>query len=97
MEGYPTGSLDHNVPFLVASGLNVAANELPLDAELRDQGILLRSDLPPLETREAGVLEQHFRDIDSHGRSWRGVERDELYRFRIKAVGRVRYGSQQLR
>lgn len=94
MEGYPAGSLDHNVPFLVASGLNVAVNELPLDAELRDQGILLRSEIPPLESREGEVLERHFGDIDSNGRSWHGVEREEPYRFRVKTVGRVSYAME---
>lgn len=89
MDGYPVGSLGHNVPFLVAAGLDSTTNELPLDGELKEQGILLRSELPPLEGREVEVLEQHFRDIDRKGNSWKGVERGEPYRFRIKSVGRV--------
>ena len=48
MDGYPAGSLDHNVPLLVASGLNAALPELQLEGDLKDQGILLKSELPPL-------------------------------------------------
>lgn len=90
MDGYPAGSLDHNVPLLVASGLNAAPPELQLDGELREQGILLRSSLPPLDTKDAGVLEAYFGEIDAWGRSWTSLARDEPYRFRIKTVGRVR-------
>ncbi|KAH6981964.1 Gryzun, putative trafficking through golgi-domain-containing protein [Ilyonectria sp. MPI-CAGE-AT-0026] len=88
MDGYPAGSLDHNVPFLVAAGLNTETNELPLNAELRDQGILLRSELPPLESKEAEVLGQYFAEIDAQGKSWSGVEREEPHRFRIRTLGR---------
>ncbi|KAJ6442118.1 glutathione transferase omega-1 [Purpureocillium lavendulum] len=88
MDGYPAGSLDHNVPLLVASGLNSAAPELQLDGELKDQGILLKSELPPLESQEADVLGEHFAEIDSHGKSWTSVARDEPYRFRVRTVGR---------
>ncbi|KAK7420279.1 hypothetical protein QQZ08_010479 [Neonectria magnoliae] len=88
MDGYPVGSLDHNVPFLVAAGLNTETNELPLNAELKDQGILLRSELPPLETREVEVLAKYFHDIDAQGKSWSGVEKEEPYRFRIRTLGR---------
>ena len=89
MDGYPAGSLDHNVPFLVVSGLNDATPELPLDDELKDQAILLRSELPTLETKEAKVLEEYFEEVDDRGKSWVGVQRDEPYRFRIKTIGRV--------
>ena len=89
MDGYPDGSLDHNVPFIIAAGLNSKTNELPLDSDLKEQGILLRSELPPLKSKEIEVLEQYFEEIDSEGTSWSGVNRDEAYRFRIKSVGRV--------
>ncbi|PNY23345.1 Uncharacterized protein TCAP_06725 [Tolypocladium capitatum] len=89
MDGYPAGSLDRNVPFLVASGLNSKVPELQLQDELKDQGILLKSELPPLESKEAGVLEEYLEEIDAQGVSSTGVSRDEPYRFRIKTVGRV--------
>lgn len=89
MDGYPAGSLDHNVPLLVVSGLNDAAPHLPLDDELKDQAILLRSELPTLQTKEAKILEEYFQEVDDNGKSWVGVQRDEPYRFRIKTIGRV--------
>lgn len=89
MDGYPTGSLDHNVPFIVATGLNSTTNELPLSAELKDQAILLRSELPLLEGKEVEVLEEYFEEITSKGTSWTGFSKEESYRFRIKSVGRV--------
>ncbi|KAH6894420.1 Gryzun, putative trafficking through golgi-domain-containing protein [Thelonectria olida] len=88
MDGYPAGSLDHNVPFLVAAGLNAETYALPLNAELKDQGILLRSELPHLEGKEADVLTQYFKEVDAQGKSWSGVTREEGHRFRIKTLGR---------
>ncbi|KAG6184540.1 hypothetical protein E4U27_000899 [Claviceps purpurea] len=88
MEGYPEGSLDHNVPFLVASGLNDAEPHLDLPGELRCQGLRVTSDLPPLDTREAQLLGNYFEEIDSRGHSWTVVPRNEPYRLRIKTVGR---------
>lgn len=89
MDGYPVGSLARNVPFLVTSGLNSTPPELDLDGELGNQGILVKSDIPPLETKEAGILEEFFQAVDARGTSWAPVSRDETYRFRVKSVGRV--------
>ena len=90
MNGYPEGSLEHNVPFIVASGLNATANELPLAQELRDNAILIKSELPPLESREADVLEAYFEQVDKKSHTWKGLSKDDSYRFRIKTLGRVR-------
>lgn len=90
MDGYPSGSLDHNVPFLVACGLTSADQESSLSGDLKDQGILLESELPPLDTDESKALAAHFEKVDEEGHSWAAVERDELYKFRVKSVGRVR-------
>ncbi|RTE69746.1 hypothetical protein BHE90_015873 [Fusarium euwallaceae] len=88
MDGYPTGTLDHNVPFLVAAGLNSETYELPLSAELKDQSILLRSELPPIEGDDAEVLAQYMKDVDASAKSWSAFEREEPYRFRIRNTGR---------
>ena len=90
MDAYPQGSLDHNVPLIVVSGLNSNSFELHLSDELKDQSILIRSELPPLDTKEAQVLDEHFKKLDAQGRSWTGVARDEKFRCRIKSTGRVR-------
>lgn len=89
MDGYPTGSLDHNVPLLVAAGLNNETNELPLSAELKEQSILLRSEIPPVDSKNAEVLSQYFKDVDASAKSWSVFERNEPYRFRVRATGRV--------
>lgn len=89
MDGYPLGSLDHNVPLVIFSGLTSNSVEVELDATLRGEAALLRSDLPPLDSKEAEILEQYFGNVDSDGQSWTAVPRDEPYRLRIKSVGRV--------
>ncbi|KAK6451075.1 hypothetical protein FP744_10007326 [Trichoderma asperellum] len=86
MDGYPLGSLDHNVPLIVVSGLNSDPPEQPPKANGR--GILLRSDLPPLESREASFLQSYFEEVAERGTSWTAVTRDEPFRVRIKTVGR---------
>jgi hypothetical protein len=96
MDGYPEGSLEHNVPFIVASGLNATVNELPLPAELREKAILIKSELPPLESREADVLEAYFDEVDTKSHTWKGLGKDESYRFRIKTLGRVRIKYREL-
>ncbi|KAJ6787902.1 hypothetical protein PWT90_01885 [Aphanocladium album] len=89
MDGYPLGSLDHNVPLVIFSGLTSRSSEIELDATLREDAALLRSDLPPLDSKEAELLKQHFEDVDNEGQSWTGVSREEPYRLRIKTVGRT--------
>ncbi|KAM4062976.1 gryzun, putative trafficking through golgi domain-containing protein [Hirsutella rhossiliensis] len=89
MDGYPAGCLDHNVPFLVVSGLSSKAPELQPQAQPEGQGLLLRSDYPPVDEEAAEFLEKHFTQLDAHGTSWTGVSRQEPYRFRIKTVGRT--------
>jgi trafficking protein particle complex subunit 11 len=89
MDGYPAGSLDHNVPYVIVSGFNLSPSELPLSKELQDQAILFRSEQPPLETREAKVLQTYLGEVDQEGRSWTGVSREEPFKLRIKNAGRV--------
>jgi hypothetical protein len=87
MDGYPLGSLDHNVPLIVVSGLNSDPPEQPPKGN--GQGVVLRSDLPPLEGKEANFLESYFEEVDERGQLWTVVTREEPYRVRVKSVGRV--------
>ncbi|KAL7951862.1 Gryzun, putative trafficking through Golgi domain-containing protein [Trichoderma barbatum] len=87
MDGYPLGSLDHNVPLIVVSGLRSDPPEQPPKANGR--GVLLRSDLPPLEGQEATFLESYFEKVNERGKSWTVVTREEPYRVRVKTVGRT--------
>ena len=93
MDGYPLGSLDHNVPLIVACGLTSRAVEIELHEALRGEGAKIHSELPALDSQEAELLEKYFADVDSRGKSWKTVGRDEGYRLRIKSVSRVRYAK----
>ncbi|KAL6874961.1 Gryzun, putative trafficking through Golgi domain-containing protein [Trichoderma novae-zelandiae] len=92
MDGYPLGSLDHNVPLLVVSGLSSDHDQTAQPPEAKGkangEGVLLRSDLPPLEGKQAKFLESYFEKVNERGQSWTVVTREEPYRVRVKTVGR---------
>lgn len=90
MDGYPLGSLDHNVPYLLVSGLTTSNSELPLQENLKyERKILLKSKLPAAEGADAKALTKYFQLVDEQGKSWAAVGSKTPYRFRIKSVGRV--------
>jgi trafficking protein particle complex subunit 11 len=90
MDEYPPGSLDHNVPFLVVSGLSPNPSKpLLTNPELREQGILVRSELPPIDTREARAILRFIQDADAASLPWQPRDGSKKYRFRIKTIGRV--------
>ena len=90
MDGYPLGSLDHNVPFLVASGL---LSTLPrtLGAELDSDAILIQSNLAPMEGWAAKVLGDYLGDVDSRQDAWNGRDDGVGYKFRVVTTGRVHF------
>ncbi|CAI0653414.1 unnamed protein product [Colletotrichum noveboracense] len=89
MDGYPVGSLDHNIPHIVLAGLTSApAKELPLSAELRDQAILLRSELPSLETPDAESLRDYIVRQDGRNQPWNGRDSGKPYKLRVTVAGR---------
>ncbi|TDZ33889.1 Trafficking protein particle complex subunit 11 [Colletotrichum spinosum] len=89
MDGYPVGSLDHNIPHIVLAGLTSnAAKDLPLSAELRDQAILLRSELPSLETRDAETLRNYIVSQDGRNQPWNGRDSGRPYKLRVTLTGR---------
>ncbi|OTB09584.1 hypothetical protein M426DRAFT_82129 [Hypoxylon sp. CI-4A] len=97
MDEYPTGSLDHNVPFLVVSGLGPASRptrsrpgpEDPLTAAgLRDQGILVRSELPPVESPEAKTILRCIRERDATELPWNSHDTSRKHKFKIRPIGR---------
>lgn len=90
MDGYPAGSLDHNLPFLVVAGLTEApVNALPFDNELKDQGVLLQSQLPSLETKEAKALREYIASQDAADQPWNPQLATKPYKFRVAFTGRV--------
>ncbi|KAH8159591.1 hypothetical protein CIB48_g8656 [Xylaria polymorpha] len=89
MDGYPPGSLDHNVPFLVVSGLGTNPTKLlPLDSDLRERGILVRSELPSIDTREARIILRSIQEADASSLPWKPRDGAKRHKFKIKAIGR---------
>ena len=93
MDAFPSASLEHNVPFLLATGFSSSSSpELPYNAaELQDDNSnpSFHSEQPPLDTREARLLRSYLGEVDEEGSSWLGAQGDEPYKFRIKTAGRV--------
>ncbi|KAI1380321.1 Gryzun, putative trafficking through golgi-domain-containing protein [Hypoxylon crocopeplum] len=89
MDGYPLGSLDHNVPFLVVSGLSTAPTKsIPTDPSLREQSILVRSELPPIDSREAKIILRFIQERDATNLPWNSQDSSRRYKFKIRTIGR---------
>ncbi|KAI0120535.1 Gryzun, putative trafficking through golgi-domain-containing protein [Hypoxylon sp. NC0597] len=89
MDGYPAGSLDHNVPFLFVSGLSSAPTKSALtDPILREQGALVRSELPPIESREAKIILHCIQERDATNLPWNSRDTSRRYKFKIRTIGR---------
>lgn len=90
MDDYPAGSLDHNAPLLVVSGLGTGATKpLLVDPDLKEHGILIRSELPPIDGREAKAILHYIQEADATNWPWNTSENTKKYRFKIKTIGRV--------
>lgn len=90
MDGYPGASLDHNIPLIFVTGLtSEPPHELPLAPELQEQAILIRSELPPVEGREAEAVGKYFLSVDASDTPWNGRDTGRAYRFRVRTAGRV--------
>ncbi|KAL2261017.1 hypothetical protein VTK26DRAFT_4797 [Humicola hyalothermophila] len=90
MDDYPAGSLDHAIPFLLTLGTCTDTPYEPgLSAALKDEAILIRSELPALDSEQAHALLRYIQDRDAARLPCNG--RDESlrkYRFRIKTAER---------
>lgn len=90
MDDYPAGSLDHNLPLLVVSGLSTGPTKpLLTDPDLREQSILIRSELPPVDSREAKAILHYIQEADATGLPWNAQDSPAKYKFKVKAIGRV--------
>lgn len=91
MEGYPDGSLELNLPYIVVAGLSSdSSEELPLNPALNEQRILLRSDLPNLDSEDASFWRQYIQSQDARDRPWSPQDDSKTYRFRVTVTGRVK-------
>lgn len=101
MDAYPAYSLTQNIPLLVTIGLPTASDSADdtstwtLDADLKDQATLLRSDLPVLDGEPVAEFSRYISTGDVSGpvpsgtQRWRGRATSQRYRFRIRTAGRV--------
>jgi hypothetical protein len=91
MDEYPPGSLDHSVPFLLTLGTRTGSAYDPgLSAALKEQAVLIRSDLTPLESDQARALLRYIQDRDASQLPCNGREMAaRKYRFRVKTAERV--------
>jgi trafficking protein particle complex subunit 11 len=91
MDKYPVGSLEYNVPLLVVSGLDSGPTKpLLTDPELKRRGILIRSELPSIKTREAKTILGFLQAADATDLPWNANDSTRKHRFKIKTIGRVR-------
>ena len=91
MDEYPAGSLDHSVPFLLTLGVSARTSHgAQLSAALKEQAVLVRSDLAPLDTDQALALLRYIQARDASQLPCSGRETARRYRFRVKTAERVR-------
>ncbi|KAK3994608.1 Gryzun, putative trafficking through golgi-domain-containing protein [Cladorrhinum sp. PSN332] len=89
MDEYPAGSLDHNVPFLLTLGTSATATyDSELSPNLKDQAILIRSELPALESDQAHALLGYIQSRDASKIPCNGRDAPTKHRFRVKTAER---------
>ncbi|KAH8666677.1 Gryzun, putative trafficking through golgi-domain-containing protein [Xylariales sp. PMI_506] len=89
MDEYPTGSLDHNVPLLVVSGLtNIPPKPLLTDPAFKEESVAIRSELSPVDGREAKAILHHIQASDATDLPWNTGDAERKHRFKVRAVGR---------
>ncbi|KAK8250381.1 Gryzun, putative trafficking through golgi-domain-containing protein [Phyllosticta capitalensis] len=93
MDAYPLPYVEHNLPFVVLSGLgsdtliNSTYEPHPL---LKERGIEIDSAVPVVSGERAQQLRQEFLNADGKDAPWNSLPRNrgEVKGFRVKAVGR---------
>jgi hypothetical protein len=92
MDDYPAGSLDHSIPFLLTLGTRTATKyDSGLSAAFKEQAVLIRSELAPLESDQAHALLRYIQDRDATQLSCNARDMAaRKYRFRVKTAERVR-------
>ncbi|KXJ97098.1 Gryzun, putative trafficking through golgi-domain-containing protein [Microdochium bolleyi] len=88
MDDYPTACLTHDLPLLVVSGLTSAAAKAAPSEEAQGSSILIRSEVAPIETREAKSILHYIQSTDASHLPWNSGDGARKYRFKIKTVGR---------
>lgn len=96
MEAYPPAYVQHNLPFIVLSGLGSQAELDPppsVHSLLPGRAVTrTSSEIPPVTGERADQLLQDFLSADGTNAPWNARNagrKDIAHGFRIRAVGRV--------
>jgi hypothetical protein len=96
MDEYPLEYIQHNLPFIVLSGLGTTVEpEAPAPVHNVISGraaTTISSEIPPVTGDRATQLLQHFLSADGTNAPWNGraaSRKGITPSFRIRAVGRV--------
>lgn len=96
MDDYPPEYIQHNLPFIVLSGLGTTAEPdapAPVQNVIRGRAVTtITSEIPPVTGDRATQLLQHFLSADGTNAPWNGrapSRKGVSQSFRIRAVGRV--------
>jgi hypothetical protein len=96
MEAYPPAYVQHNLPFIVLSGLGTDSELDPPPPVLKvlpgRAATTISSEIPPVTSNYAEPLLQDFLSADSTSAPWNGRasgRKGLTHGFRIRAVGRV--------
>ncbi|KAK3349972.1 Gryzun, putative trafficking through golgi-domain-containing protein [Lasiosphaeria hispida] len=90
MDEYPAGSLDQSIPLLLTLGVSAssAPHGTELSAALKEQAVLIRSDLDPLDTEDALALLRYIQERDASQLPCNGRDTTRRYRFRVRTAER---------
>ncbi|KAK0617102.1 Gryzun, putative trafficking through golgi-domain-containing protein [Immersiella caudata] len=91
MDGYPKGSLDPSIPLLLTLGVAAGSDHgTELDAALKEYGVLIRSEVAPLDTEQALGLLRYIQEHDASRRVKSGPDgtTNPRYRFRVRTAER---------
>ncbi len=90
MDEYPAFSLDLGIPLLVTLGIAPETSyESGLEPGLKEQAILLRSEVPAVDSELARSLLRYIQGKDAAELPWNGRDEKRAYRFRVRAAERV--------
>ncbi|KAK7555039.1 Gryzun, putative trafficking through golgi-domain-containing protein [Phyllosticta citricarpa] len=93
MDAYPLPYVEHNLPFVVLSGLGsdtLINSSYEPHTLLKDRGIEIDSAVPVVSGDRALQLRQEFLNADGRDAPWNSLpkNRGDIKGFRVKAVGR---------
>ncbi|KAL8357562.1 hypothetical protein RB598_002394 [Gaeumannomyces tritici] len=88
MDDYPAFSLDHNIPCITLFGLSPPSTPPPaFPSDLKEQGVLLRSEVSYVETKHGAALLEYIQGRDASKLPWNATPGARGYRFRVKTCG----------